>query len=43
MITDTAATLVSNLNSASRNPKTPVGVLLRDEEAGANLKSTLKI
>lgn len=41
-ITDTAAALVSSLNSATRNPKTPAGVLLHDEEAGANLKSTLK-
>lgn len=42
VITDTAAVMVSSLNSATRNPKTPVGVLLHDEEAGAHLKSTLK-
>lgn len=42
VITDTAAVLVSNLNSATRNPKTPAGVLLHDEEAGTHLKSTLK-
>ena len=41
-ITDTASALVSNLNNATRNPKTPIGVLLHDEEAGTNLKSTLK-
>lgn len=42
VITDTATALVSNLNAATRNPKTPAGVLLHDEEAGAHLKSTLK-
>ncbi|PBQ32840.1 ABC transporter permease [Sphingobacteriaceae bacterium] len=42
VITDTAAAMVSSLNSATRNPKTPAGVILHDEEAGAHLKSTLK-
>jgi phospholipid/cholesterol/gamma-HCH transport system substrate-binding protein len=42
VITDTAAVLVSNLNSASRNPKSPIGILLHDEETGSNLKSTMK-
>jgi phospholipid/cholesterol/gamma-HCH transport system substrate-binding protein len=39
---DTAAQFVSNLNAATRNPKTPVGVLLSDEETGVHLKSTMK-
>ncbi|MES2514869.1 MAG: MlaD family protein [Bacteroidota bacterium] len=41
-ITDTASALVSNLNSATRNKKSPIGILLHDEETGANLKSTMK-
>ncbi|MES2762256.1 MAG: MlaD family protein [Bacteroidota bacterium] len=41
-ITDTASVLVSNLNNATRNTKSPIGILLHDEETGANLKSTMK-
>ncbi|MBA3682184.1 MAG: MCE family protein [Bacteroidetes bacterium] len=41
-IADTAAVFIANLNEASRNPKTPVGVLLHDEVAGAQLKSSMK-
>jgi phospholipid/cholesterol/gamma-HCH transport system substrate-binding protein len=41
-ITDTASALVSNLNGATRNTKSPIGILLHDEETGANLKSTMK-
>ncbi|MBA2612559.1 MAG: MCE family protein [Bacteroidetes bacterium] len=41
-VADTAAVFIANLNEASKNPKTPVGVLLHDEAAGANLKSGMK-
>jgi phospholipid/cholesterol/gamma-HCH transport system substrate-binding protein len=40
-IADTATVLVSNLKQASSNAKSPVGVLLHDEQAGANLKSMI--
>jgi phospholipid/cholesterol/gamma-HCH transport system substrate-binding protein len=39
---DTVSVLAANLKEATANRKTPVGVLLHDEEAGANLKNTLK-
>lgn len=42
LITDTASLLISNLNTSSRNLKSPMGILLHDEETGTNLKSTLK-
>jgi phospholipid/cholesterol/gamma-HCH transport system substrate-binding protein len=38
---DTAAVFVSNLKEVAANPRTPVGVLLHDEQAGASLKVTL--
>lgn len=41
-IADTASAFVSNLNTVSSNTKTPVGILLHDEESGARLKQTLK-
>lgn len=41
-LTDTAASLATHLNTSTRNPKTPVGLLLSDEEAGGYLKSTLR-
>ncbi len=41
-IADTASMFIANLNEASRNPKTPVGVLLHDELAGAQLKASMK-
>jgi phospholipid/cholesterol/gamma-HCH transport system substrate-binding protein len=37
-IADTATVFVNNLKEASSNSKSPVGVLLHDEQAGANLK-----
>lgn len=41
-LSDTAARLISNLKASERNTKSSIGVLLHDEEAGANLKATLK-
>ncbi|HOZ86174.1 MAG TPA: MlaD family protein [Bacteroidia bacterium] len=41
-VADTASAFISELKTASKNPKTPAGVLLRDEEAGASLKASLK-
>lgn len=41
-VADTAGVFVNNLKEAEKNPKSPVGVLLHDEQAGANLKSTIK-
>ncbi len=41
-IADSASAVVNNMKRASENTKTPVGVLLHDEQAGANLKATLK-
>lgn len=38
---DSVAVMVNELKNASANQKTPVGVLLHDEQAGANLKATL--
>lgn len=40
-VSDTASVFVNNLKEAEKNPKSPVGVLLHDEQAGANLKSTI--
>jgi phospholipid/cholesterol/gamma-HCH transport system substrate-binding protein len=39
---DTAAIFMNTLRQAGNNPKTPIGVLLHDEEAGAHLKETIK-
>ena len=40
-IADTTTVLVSNLKEASSNTKTPLGVLLHDEQTGTNLKTTI--
>jgi phospholipid/cholesterol/gamma-HCH transport system substrate-binding protein len=40
-IANTANGFISNLKDASNNPKSPVGVLLHDEQVGADLKTTI--
>ena len=40
-IADTATALVNNLKEVSSNPKSPLGLILHDEAAGKNLKTTL--
>jgi phospholipid/cholesterol/gamma-HCH transport system substrate-binding protein len=40
-IADTATVFVNNLKEASHNSKSPVGILLHDEQAGADLKTTI--
>ena len=40
-IVDTASVFVNTLNAAGTNSKTPVGVLLHDEETGARIKQTI--
>ncbi len=41
-ISDTASYFIADLKVAANNTKTPVGVLLHDEEAGAHLQEMIK-
>lgn len=40
-ISDTAAVFINNLKESEKNPKSPLGVMLHDEVAGAELKATI--
>jgi phospholipid/cholesterol/gamma-HCH transport system substrate-binding protein len=40
-IADTAAVFINDLKVAGKNPKSPVGVMLHDEQTGAELKTTI--
>lgn len=40
-VADTAQVLADNLKSAQQNPKTPLGVLMYDEQAGTSLKNAI--
>jgi phospholipid/cholesterol/gamma-HCH transport system substrate-binding protein len=40
-VSDSATIVINTLKEASKNPKSPVGVLLYDEQAGANIKTTI--
>ncbi|HWZ21296.1 MAG TPA: MlaD family protein [Cytophagaceae bacterium] len=41
-IADTATVFITSLKEASRNPKTPIGVLLHDENSGAKVKAIIQ-
>jgi phospholipid/cholesterol/gamma-HCH transport system substrate-binding protein len=42
MMADTASIMVNELKTASNNPKSAIGVLLYDQDAGKDLKGTIK-
>lgn len=39
---DSASVMVNNLKTASANPNSTLGVLMKDDESGANVKQTIK-
>jgi phospholipid/cholesterol/gamma-HCH transport system substrate-binding protein len=41
-IADTASLFVTNLNQASSNPNSTIGILLHDKDAGSRVKETIK-
>lgn len=41
-LADNANSLLNNLQAAQKNPNTPLGVLLNDEQTGSELKETIK-
>ena len=41
-IADTASVFITNLKKAGNNPRSSIGILLHDEEAGTRLKETIK-
>ena len=41
-IADTATLFIANLKQAASNPRTPVGILIHDEESGRKIKETIK-
>jgi len=42
MIADSASLLISNINAASTDTSSSIGILLHDEESGTSLKETIK-
>jgi phospholipid/cholesterol/gamma-HCH transport system substrate-binding protein len=41
-VADTASMFINNLEEISRNPNSPVGVFLHDEQAGADIKQSIE-
>ena len=41
LIADTASSFINNLKVASNDPKSPVGLLLHDQQTGTSLKATI--